>query len=630
VSRTSKYILFFLLFHTFEGFAAQPSSKQKAKKVSEFVYKSYPMIVHGKKFVYPKQIKVSGEKLNIKIHPKMGTHYLLGIDQLYVSKNLKKKILVKQDVMPSSQKVLKNWVKLSSGSVYHYIKNKKVVAIYVEGYSDRALGEIEKQFVSLKQRKFGQLLNVNHSSTLAFNLLFFKCAYAEVGTSRASENLELQGLYDEQETLEADRALRIRQYQESLANCLLRQTGSGFGSMGRSAAGSLGTAARTLREDPLGAAQTTGRFLYGAVETAYNTYSRVMNPLGPAVDYCINNNCLDMGQVWSDAGDAVDSMYQLGGHLNSQLSNAVDGFSQLEPVVRNQLICEIGGQLIAEFGVAAVLTYFGGAAVASPRMALVLGRIEQKLQRGLVALSALGRSGFSVDDQQRLVTEFISNQISEEQLLSRINSNSGFAAANLTNPGVNGAARSPVGNSVLSILNELGNESDLLDPETLVGQFRLSYLNRENFPVEQRYGAAYVEGRFEDLQILGQNPDGSLRVNILSNTLAEPVRNTDGNLIQPLSPPPIANVATRNLNASEITTYDPNPEIRNRVLGMLSGMQGQRDSIRYNGQSRSGVLQGPNSRGLFSILSETETGTIRYTDLSLESMDLSSLMILND
>lgn len=161
-----------------------PATSLAAKSTDKLTYKKYPMIRHGQKFIFPPKIKVAGEDLKIKIHPKMGTHILLGIDQLYVSKNLKKKVLIKQDVGLSSNEVIGQWTKLNSGSVFHYIKNKKVIAIYAEGYHERALHEIERQFVSLKARKVGQ------SNLSPFLQVLFTCAYAEVGASGWSENFD--------------------------------------------------------------------------------------------------------------------------------------------------------------------------------------------------------------------------------------------------------------------------------------------------------------------------------------------------------------------------------------------------------------------------------------------------------
>ncbi len=377
-------------------------------------YKRFPMIKHGRKFLYPLRIQVSGENLRAKINPKMGTHFLLGIDQLYVSKNLKKKILIKQDVIPNSKKILGRWVKLKSGSVYHFKKHKRIVAVYVEGYHERSLSEIEKQFVSLKKRK------VSYQILSPFFNALFSCAHAEVGDSRTAVNSATSSISSSagnltegpQADLKGDEASG-----EGLARCLARQTGSSLVAMGGSAANTAATAAKSIWNDPMGAARATGNYLYGtgqsAVKGVYQAGSAV-------VRYCLES-CLDASQMFSDAGDAVDSMYQLGAGLANRMTGAVQGFANLEPAVKSRLICEMGGQLIAEFGANAVLSFLGGSALAAPRVALMLTNLEQKISTGMVALTALGKSSISTALQQDYVSRFVRGNMTESEILAIVN-----------------------------------------------------------------------------------------------------------------------------------------------------------------------------------------------------------------
>ena len=191
--------------------------------------------------------------------------------------------------------------------------------------------------------------------------------------------------------------------------------------MGQSAVDTVSGAASAVWNDPMGAARATGNYLYGVGESAV---TGVYNAGSAAVSYCWEN-CLDVDQMWSDAGDAVDSMYQLGEQLVSRVSSAVEGFQNLAPAVRNRLICEMGGQMIAEFGVGAVLSFLGGSALAAPRIALMLNNLEEKIGRGMAALSALGQSNIPVDAQQDYVSDFMRGNMSEAEIIAVINGTPG-------------------------------------------------------------------------------------------------------------------------------------------------------------------------------------------------------------
>ncbi len=412
---TSKVFIFLLLITQFLSFEAYAKEK--------LTYKRYPMIPHGKKFDYPKQIKVSGENLNIKIHPKMGTHYLLGIDQLYISKNLKKKIIVKQDVIPSSKKIINQWVKLSSGSVFHFEKNKKIVAVYAEGYHDRALSEIERQFISLKGRKVSELqYNIQPKS---FVNLFVSCAYAEIGIS---DDYNFQGTdmsipigdTAPSTTSSAPKPATSQDDSdssgESLARCLLRQTGASLGDINQSVVDTVTSAASAVYNDPMGAARATGDYLYGAGEAAVNG---VYNAGSAVVSYCLDN-CLDMDQMMTDAGNAVDSVYQLGVQLAERVKDTIRGFDELSPAVKKRLVCEIGGQMIANFGVNAVLAFVGGSVLAAPRIALMLNNLEEKIAKGFAALKALGTSNLTVKQQEEIVSGFMAEKMTADEIMAAV------------------------------------------------------------------------------------------------------------------------------------------------------------------------------------------------------------------
>lgn len=447
----------------------------------DWAYKRFSMVKPGKKLNYPLKIKVSHEILKARIHPKSGTHMLLGMDQVYVSKNLNKKVLIKQDAIPTSKKILNQWVQVNKGHVYHFQKNGTYVAVFAQGYHERGLAEIEKIFVNSKFKR-------TTYSKYSWLELFASCAYAEIGDPNATRSgnngprtqTGVSPNSASSTSAEADDG-------ESLAWCLLNRSASHVGNMADSAWGATKSAAAAVWNDPLGAAQATGSYLYGAGESvvvgAYNAGSA-------AVNYC-REKCLSPDKVWDDAVSAVDKMYALGQQLYTRVAGAIEGFNQLEPAVKYRLMCELGGQMIAEFGVNAVLAFLGGSAMAAPRIAMFLNRMENKIRSGLGVLKLLGSANLSAGEKQQLVTDFMRGQKSESDIakeIQRANQQRTVAgAANNNDPNTRGSDSQP--DSDVTIKGDNG-EALALDSSQLKNQ--AGYPRREVLTTQEQDLAGIV------------------------------------------------------------------------------------------------------------------------------------------
>lgn len=202
----------FLIFFLFISFSLIYSKNTLAAE-SKWTYKKFPMIKRNKKINLPVVIKLGSETLHIRMTPTSSTHPILGVDQIYLSKNRSKRIFFKQNVEISNHKILGHWIKLRQGHVFHFESQKQVHAVYALGYNDHTLNLIEKNFRSLKQRKYSfNFLKTNQTIYLVSQLLNVSCAQTQS---------EIVGSVQNQTTAPSSSNLG-----QNLTLCLVNKTGS--------------------------------------------------------------------------------------------------------------------------------------------------------------------------------------------------------------------------------------------------------------------------------------------------------------------------------------------------------------------------------------------------------------------
>ncbi len=197
-----------------------------------------------------------------------------------------------------------------------------------------------------------------------------------------------------------------------------------------------------------------------------------------------------------------------------------------------------------------------------------------------------------------------------------------------------GGTSAPQGPSVIEGFERLGRDIGIdfsrMDPSLPDDAFRLAFVNGEEIPTHLRIGQTYIDGRFVQTQIVGRNPDGSLRALIIEGggTAQRVLRQADGTLVvddvasEPLQARPVT------LNAVHSFYFSPHPETRTSVATAFDQFVGNNINVNYNGNSLTGRLLAPNTRGEYSVLVETDSGFRRHTGLVLENFDLSTISVL--
>ena len=123
------------------------TSAAVAKTDFKWSYKSFP-ISKASQVKSWKMSNLKTEHLNLLPVKKNGggTSLLWGVEQVFVSKNLKQRVFVKQNLELSGDKstAFGGWLKIAKGHLLHIKDQKFVWAIYAEGFSAAEQSEIEK------------------------------------------------------------------------------------------------------------------------------------------------------------------------------------------------------------------------------------------------------------------------------------------------------------------------------------------------------------------------------------------------------------------------------------------------------------------------------------------------------
>lgn len=112
------------------------------------------------------------------------THRYWGVEQVYLSSDLKKKLFVKYKVQLNSQRPIGGWLKMRQGHVLHLQKGKEVVAYMAQGFNNLELYQLQKQL---------QVARVAENSSW-LSPWILPCAQADEVTSGGfQENFDFNG-----------------------------------------------------------------------------------------------------------------------------------------------------------------------------------------------------------------------------------------------------------------------------------------------------------------------------------------------------------------------------------------------------------------------------------------------------
>lgn len=461
---------------------------------SGWKYEAFPIIKNGQKLKFPLSVTLPSETLNASIHPKLGTHPYFGVDQIYTSKKFSRRILIKQGVKISNNKLVGRWLELEKNKyVYHYPVRSTLVALYVQNFNERERNLIEKQFVPKK---------VRHKFSVLWSLPPVDCAVAELSTGTGFGGGQLSGSGASGSwgagggaagSAEADAGQGMVACLANKSRDQLVGQAQAVGDMASSAYDATASALEYAYNDPMGAASETFGFLYrmgrGAVSGVYSGVKATAQAGYRVVT--------DPRQVWEDVNASLDRMEEFGRNLYAQAEEAIQGFNDLDPAVRNRLICEFGGVIIAEGLVGAALGLTGaGAAAAGVKFARMLNNFRDKVQKLMPGLRVLAQSNLSAREKQRLVSQLFNDEISLAEFQQQLSGVRGGAIAGKT---ADARAGTPVAGSA-GVASGRATTAATLTPD------EIRYL--DNLYAEDTFGKVRVMNP-EDITLLSRADDAS-------------------------------------------------------------------------------------------------------------------------
>ncbi|HRK08031.1 MAG TPA: hypothetical protein PLZ57_09710 [Pseudobdellovibrionaceae bacterium] len=306
------------------------------------------------------------------------THPSWGVEQAFISSDLRSLILVKQKVRLRGEHhgALDGWTKLGSGHVLHLQGRGGLWAIYVDDAS-----EAERKVLA---QEFRRLVRYRTSRTW---LEYWAQAQAHA-------HAETAATHHIPTSSSARPDVRSRpSAQES---------------------GILSGVFRCSRSALAGAWNATG----GAVEDAAEfVWGMIRRP----------------SETWDRARQSVREAYDFVANIRTNIRQMVEGFEDLSGILQTELICGVIGALAAG-GALAVLTAGGGAARLAALMAQYAVKIKNMLPflRGLSA--DLARSSIVPDQLSSLMRRLMSRDVPEARVrtmneLSRFDAGMAMEAA---------------------------------------------------------------------------------------------------------------------------------------------------------------------------------------------------------
>ncbi|NQZ18023.1 MAG: hypothetical protein HRT44_02020 [Bdellovibrionales bacterium] len=416
------FLLIFLIFPTV-GFAKNKTHgtsyknqkinkkilyfQNKKKKKAKWGYKAFPLVKPSKRDYLPKRVKIGRSRRNSlkAIMPKgSGTHPLWGVEQLYSNRQLSKYVAVKKNVKLVGKNVLGGWRKLNKGHVLHIRRGKRITAYYARGLSNRERFFFESYI--RRAHKVSDFINP-----------FIQKAYAETTSGGAVENPTLATGAAPMGPLGIAR---------DAALCMGARARDAALETGAQTITAVGDGIAAAWDDPMGAAQAAGEWLWETGEAAYNgageAISGAIDTGGAVLNGAYNaatavGTSIINGTVLDDIGDGIERTVEFLQRSYTHLANAISGFAELPGEVQAEILCHFGIQAAQTGLVALVMGATGaGVALAGARLA----SFATNFARGIIAVmpairAVIAMEDLSLGEKVQRIRDLLRNGNSEEQ-----------------------------------------------------------------------------------------------------------------------------------------------------------------------------------------------------------------------
>lgn len=311
----------------------------------DWQYKSFPFIKENSPLRKgePQSLKVGNVELNPLLSQSGSTHTGWGVEQVYISRDLRQRVFVKYGVKLSKEALLAGgWVRLKKGHVLHLRNGPNFTAYFAQGLSSIQMHQLKQKLIK----------SIPKSARTSDCGLFLCSAHAEVaerpragaaGAAAASEApmesadpswLSRAGnisMCVGSETLENAKATAVSLYENA--------TWQNIKSGAASAASTAWEAVPTREEVGEG------------LKSSWNFIRDTWN---------------DPEQAWEDVQEGFDQTMQAIAQIGSEVAKSVEGFAELDPEIQDRLICEA----VSFFAARGVLSLLIGATGAGTSIAV--------------------------------------------------------------------------------------------------------------------------------------------------------------------------------------------------------------------------------------------------------------------
>lgn len=387
---TLKFISLFVLLYSPSGFAQM-----------NWKYKSFPVLPRHSDVRNHEPYSVSVGKTHLigLTSRDSGTHRIWGVDQVYLAKNLKKKIFVKYNVEITSVAPIGGWMKFKKGYLLHLKqKNNKLTAFFADGFNQRELQAIQKNFRKRLISKAPWWSPI-------------PCAHAEVTNSGDFGATGFDSFIDEPARPTSHRLTGLLERAENVITCVGSETINNAVEKGQELWESASWA--NIRN-------SAGSAFESVAEVMPTSLEDVQNGLTAAGDGIVNGaswvweRISDPVGTWNAVTESFEKTKQIFAQVYQEISGAISGFADLPPEVQDRLICDAVSALAADgiLGVALGATG-GGAAIAVARLLRAARNHATRITRLMPELRALVGSNIPAEERMDLLEDIMKGHLSE-------------------------------------------------------------------------------------------------------------------------------------------------------------------------------------------------------------------------
>lgn len=365
---------------------------------ASFQYKAFPYVPSKSlKVSEPKSLHLGKNKLHALMRPNSGTHLLWGVEQVYASADLKKRVFVKYKVKTTSSAIVGGWSKVAKGQVLHLRQGPTLIAYYAEGFNSKEINEIDKQL-----RR-----NIKQASILE---LFIPCANAE--------------------TTEGEPA-------ECASGCVANRGAVGGGvSWARAGTISLCVGQQTLDSAVAGAKhlwenanwESIQAGTVKAAQDAWDGLGNAWNGLGGAwnatmsfgsgAGELISTTFTDPGKAWEQVSAGFDQSIKVVQELTNLVIKSIQNFNELPEPLQNEILCNFISEMAMTGILSLAMAVTGAAAgVGIAKITLAIANYAIKIKPVIAVIKVINEAKDIVMDKKvEFVRRYLKGEVSQSEL----------------------------------------------------------------------------------------------------------------------------------------------------------------------------------------------------------------------